>query len=84
LASRQVCGRLWRSHDRPGTIRKRWQAVGAKLDERERRMFAAAEKRAVERGGLAAVFEATGLARSTIGRRVKELPTTPCPNICAA
>jgi hypothetical protein len=65
-------------------IRQRWQAVGSKLDERGRRMFAAAEKRAVGRGGLAAVSEATGLARLTFGRGAKELPTTPCPDICAA
>jgi hypothetical protein len=64
-------------------IRQRWQAVGAKLDERGRRMFAA-KKRAAGRGGLAAVFQATGVARSTIGRGVKELPTTPCSDICAA
>jgi hypothetical protein len=65
-------------------IRQRWQAVGAKLDERGRRMFAAAKKRAAGHGGLAAVLEATGLVRSTIGRGAKELPTTPCPDICVA
>ncbi len=49
-------------------IRQRWEVFGSKLDERGRRLFAAAEARAAGRGGLAAVAEITGLARSTIGR----------------
>ena len=47
-------------------IRQRWDAVGSKLDERGRRLFAAGEVRAVGHGGLAAVSVITGLARSTI------------------
>jgi hypothetical protein len=54
-------------------IRQRWEAFGAKLDERGRRLFAAAEVRTAGRGGLAAVAEITGLARSTIGRGLKDL-----------
>ena len=49
-------------------IRQRWDAVGAKLNERERRLFAAIEVRTAGRGGLAAVSRITGLARSTINR----------------
>jgi len=49
-------------------IRQRWEVFGSKLDERGRRLFAAAEARTAGRGGLAAVAEITGLARSTIGR----------------
>jgi hypothetical protein len=49
-------------------IKQRWEVFGSKLDERGRRLFAAAEARAAGRGGLAAVAEITGLARSTIGR----------------
>jgi hypothetical protein len=49
-------------------IRPRWVVFGSKLDERGRRLFAAAEARAAGRGGLAAVAEITSLARSTIGR----------------
>jgi hypothetical protein len=49
-------------------IRQRWVVFGSKLDERGRRLFAAAEARAAGRGGLAAVAEITSLARSTIGR----------------
>ena len=42
-------------------IRWRWEAVGADLDERRRRLLAAAEVRAAGRGGLAAVSRITGL-----------------------
>src|SRR5258707_3725758 len=54
-------------------IRRRWEYVGSKFDERGRRMFAAGEVRAAGWGGLQAVCEITGLARSTIGRGKKDL-----------
>lgn len=54
-------------------IEQRWEADGAKRDERGRRVFAASEARAAGRGGLAAVSQITGLARSTIGRGLKDL-----------
>src|SRR5215470_14253529 len=47
-------------------IRRRWEAIGSKLDERAQRMFAAAEVRTAGWGGLKAVARITGLARSTI------------------
>lgn len=62
-----------------GGIRQRWEADGAKRDERGRRVFAASEARAAGWGGLAAVSEITGLARSTIGRGLKELDAPPLP-----
>ena len=49
-------------------IRLRWETVGSRLDERGRRLFAAAEVRSAGRGGLALVSKITGLARSTINR----------------
>lgn len=49
-------------------IAQRWEAVGSKLDERGRRVFAASEVRAAGYGGLAVVSRITGLARSTLGR----------------
>src|ERR1700704_5846365 len=64
--------------DRPA-IRRRWEAVGSKLDERGRRMFAAGEALVAGWGGLEAVSEITGLARSTIGRGKKELDAAPLP-----
>src|ERR1700732_1373978 len=60
-------------------IRQRWASVGSKLDERGRRVFAAGEARAAGWGGLAAVSAITGLARSTIGRGLKDLAAAPLP-----
>jgi hypothetical protein len=47
-------------------IRHRYTQLSPHLDERGRRMFAAAEARAAGYGGIAAVSRATGLAASTI------------------
>jgi hypothetical protein len=47
-------------------IRLRWNAVGSQLDERGRRLFAAAEVRTAGRGGLAAVSKITGSTRTLI------------------
>src|SRR5438270_9059703 len=60
-------------------IRQRWEAVGAKLDERGRRLFAAIEVRSAGRGGLAVVSKITGLARSTINRGEDDLDAEPLP-----
>ena len=54
-------------------IRRHYETVRPGLDERGRRLFAAAEVRALGRGGLAAVARASGMARSTIGRGLKDL-----------
>jgi hypothetical protein len=54
-------------------IRERYTQLSPHLDERGRRIFAAAEARAAGYGGIAAVSRATGLAASTIGRGLKEL-----------
>jgi hypothetical protein len=48
-------------------IKLRYEALSPMLDERGRRRFAAAEALAAGWGGIAAVCEATGIARSTIG-----------------
>jgi hypothetical protein len=58
-------------------IRRRWEADGSKRDERGRRLFAASEARAAGWGGLASVSSITGLARSTIGRGLKDLDAPP-------
>src|SRR6202165_6059983 len=58
-------------------IRLRWETVGARLDERGRRLFAAAEARSAGRGGLALVSKITGLARSTINRGEDDLDAEP-------
>ena len=58
-------------------IRLRWDTVGSQLDERGRRLFAAAEVRSAGRGGLALVSKITGLARSTINRGEDDLDGEP-------
>jgi hypothetical protein len=58
-------------------ILQRWEAVGCKLDERGRRLFAAGEVRAAGWGGLAIVARITGLARSTINRGEDDLDAEP-------
>jgi hypothetical protein len=55
------------------SIRARFAAVGNGLNERSRRLFAAAEAKTAGHGGIAATFRATGIARSTIGRGLKDL-----------
>ena len=60
-------------------IRLRWETVGAKLDERAQRLFAAAEVVTAGWGGLKAVAEITGLARSTINRGEDDLAVGPLP-----
>ena len=54
-------------------IRCRYEALVSYLDERGRRLFAAAEARAAGRGGIVLVSEITGIAPSTIGRGLAEL-----------
>jgi len=54
-------------------IRDRYQQTQAFLDERGRRLFAANEALAQGLGGVTAVAVATGVARSTINRGIKEL-----------
>ena len=55
------------------SIRERYAAVGRGLNERARRLFAAAEARTAGYRGIAASSRATGLAPSTIGRGLKDL-----------
>lgn len=54
-------------------IQQRYALLRDVLDERQRRLWAAAEARAYGRGGIARVSEATGLARRTIGLGLREL-----------
>jgi hypothetical protein len=54
-------------------IRQRFKAMHGQLDERGLRLLAAAEARTAGYGGIAAVARATGMARSTIGRGLKDL-----------
>src|SRR5215217_7144577 len=61
----------------PDGIRQRYAALSAILDERGRRRLVAAEAKAAGYGGIAAVWRATGVATSTIGRGLRELAEAP-------
>src|SRR6266571_9140493 len=54
-------------------IRERWLIVRGELDERGRRMWAAAEARSHGRGGIAAVVRATGISEATVRRGIAEV-----------
>src|SRR5216683_2775595 len=65
-------------------IRERFLTVAPFLDERGRRLVAAAEAFAAGYGGIAAVAMATGMAPSTIGRGLKELAQDEPPAFAGA
>ena len=54
-------------------IGERYRALAGELDERRRRLWAAAEARSHGHGGLAAVVRATGMAENTVRAGLREL-----------
>ena len=58
---------------RESVIREKYAALAAHLTERGRRIWAATEARSYGRGGIAAVYRATGITDKTIRRGVREL-----------
>ena len=54
-------------------VRTRFRSLERVLDERSRRLLAAAESKAWGRGGISAVSQATGLSRAVIRQGLKEL-----------
>ena len=54
-------------------MREKYAALTAHLTERGRRIWAATEARSYGRGGIAAVYRATGITDKTIRRGVREL-----------
>jgi hypothetical protein len=54
-------------------VRQVFEALAPTMDERDRRLLAAALARMVGHGGIALVSAATGVARSTIGRGLDDL-----------
>ena len=58
-------------------IQEKFAAIESLLNERTRRRWAAVEARALGRGGIARVAEATGLSRATISAGLQELATGP-------
>ena len=55
------------------TLRTKYVALEPALDERTRRLWAAAEARALGHGGITRVVEATGLSRNTVRAGLREL-----------
>ena len=62
-----------RDLDLEATLVEKYSAVSSVLDERGRRLWAAAESRAIGYGGDAVVSSATGLARETIRKGRSEI-----------
>ena len=58
-------------------IQEKFAAIESLLNERTRRRWAAVEARALGRGGIARVAEATGLSRATISAGLQELAAGP-------
>ena len=58
-------------------IQEKFAAIQPLLNERTRRRWAAVEARALGRGGIARVAEATGLSRATISAGLQELVAGP-------
>jgi hypothetical protein len=54
-------------------IGERFRALAPELDERRRRLWAAAEARSLPRGGVTAVARATGISATTIHKGLREL-----------
>src|SRR5437764_6949081 len=59
------------------TVRAKFEALRPYLDERRRRLWAAAEAMVLGRGGITAVATATGLERNTIRAGIGELQASP-------
>jgi hypothetical protein len=54
-------------------ISQRWEMLRGVLDERQRRLLAAAEAKVLGRGGVSAVAAATGISRTTIMAGLSEI-----------
>ena len=65
------------SHPDVEAISEKYATLEPVLDERARRLWAATEARAIGRGGISRVAEATGLSRITIRAGLNELQATP-------
>ena len=60
-------------------IKQRFDLMAPVLDERMRRLWAAAEAKAIGHGGIRAVSLATGVSHRAIGEGVKELDSGEYP-----
>jgi transposase len=60
-------------------LQSKWNTLMRHLDERQRRLLAAAEARVLGYGGISLVAEASGLSRTTIHRALEELDAPALP-----
>jgi hypothetical protein len=58
-------------------LQSKWNSLMRHLDERQRRLLAAAEARVLGYGGISLVAEASGLSRTTIHKALEELDGPP-------
>ncbi len=63
--------------DAEAAVASRYAALTPHLNERQRRLWAGAEARAVGRGGVSLVARATGVSRQTLHNALKELDSPP-------
>jgi len=61
------------------SLKDKFRVLMPALNERSRRLVAAAEAQSLGHGGIAAVTKAWGVSRATIGRGLLELKTTEAP-----
>src|SRR6266849_6452667 len=66
--------------DALGELQSKWNFLMPHLDERQRRLMAAAEARVLGYGGIALVAEASGLSRTTVHKALEELEAEPLPD----
>jgi hypothetical protein len=62
-------------------IKEKYNALRSILDERTRRLWAAAEARSLPYGGISVVSSVTGLSRTTILTGIRELRNSPPPTL---
>jgi DNA-binding phage protein len=60
-------------------IKRRFESLLPTVDERMRRLIAAAESLAIDYGGISIVSRATGVSRRAIARGIVELGNPPVP-----
>src|SRR3954452_12849155 len=65
---------------RAGSVATVFEQLSPHLDERQRRLLAGAQARALGRGGIQAVSRATGRRERTVARGAGELATGPEPS----
>src|SRR4029077_12536831 len=65
-------------------VKRRFESLLPAVDERVRRLIAAAESLAIDYGGISIVSRATGVSRRAIARGIVELDKPPVPSDAAA